>query len=78
MQLYLIEAHVTTADQPFWARSWKASKADASKERTRFAEVYGLKRKDIEIKEVDIDTRKEGLLIALNKISNQTDGALAL
>ncbi|MDH0200693.1 hypothetical protein [Comamonas aquatica] len=23
-------------------------------------------------------TRKEGLLIALNKISNQTDGALAL
>ena len=78
MQLYLIEAHVTTAETPFWARSWKASKADASKERTRFAEVYGLKRKDIEIKEVDIDTRKEGLLIALNKISGQTDGALAI
>lgn len=78
MKLYLIEAHVTTADQPFWARSWKAAKADASKERTRFAEVYGLKRGDIKVQELDLDTRKEGLLIALNKISNQTDGALAL
>lgn len=80
MQLYLIQAHVDAGEgtQPFWARSWKSSQADASKERTRFVDFYGLKRSEVSITAIEVDTRKEALIHLLNRICTQTNGKLSL
>lgn len=79
MQLYLTQTHVTKdTSNPFWARQWDKSAADASKTRTKFIETYEVKRKDVTTTAVEVGTRKEPLLELLNKISSVNDGAVEL
>lgn len=72
MKLYIIEAPVKAAETPYWARTWVASQSEAGATRSRYMKDLDVARKDIRTTAVEVDTRKEGLLPFLNKISNTT------
>lgn len=79
MQLYLTQAYVTKdITNPFWARQWDKSATDASKTRTKFVEMYELKRKDVTTIPVELDVRKDALMNTLNKIVTVGDEPLKL
>ena len=74
MKLYLIEAPVDNAETPYWARTWVASQGEAAATRARYTSTLSVPRKDIRTTAIEVDTRKEGLLLLLNSISNTRDG----
>ena len=76
MKLYIVEAPVKDTATPYWARTWVASKGDASAARARYTSELGVARKDIRTTDVEVDTRKDSLLPLLNQLSNQRDGYL--
>lgn len=76
MKLYLVEAPVKAAEPPYWARTWVTSQADAATTRARYISDLYVERKDIRTTDIEVDTRKDGLLPLLNQLSNQRDGYL--
>lgn len=76
MKLYCVEAPIKSAEVPYWARAWVTSGAEASKTRSRYTGELEVARKDIRTTEVEVDTRKDGLVVLLNQISNTRDGYL--
>lgn len=74
MKLYLVEAPVKNAEQPYWARTWVASQAEAAATRARYTAELDVARKDIRTTAFELDTRKEALLPTLNQITNVRDG----
>lgn len=77
MKLYLIEAKVDD-EPPYTARKWVTSKSDAAAARNEFNTTLQVLRKDIKTTEVEVDTRKDGLVPLLNHISNKRDGFFEL
>lgn len=73
MKLYLIEAPVNNTEFPYWARTWAASQGEAAATRARYTSVLNVPRKDIRTTAIEVDTRKEGLLLLLNSISSTHD-----
>ena len=76
MKLYIVEAPVKDTATPYWARTWVASKGDAAAARARYTAELSVARKDIRTSEVEVDTRKDGLLPLLNRLSGTRDGYL--
>lgn len=76
MKLYIVEAPVKAAEPPYWARTWVTSQADAATTRARYISDLYVERKDIRTTDIEVDTRKDGLLPLLNQLSNQRDGYL--
>ena len=69
MKLYLIEAQREGDD--YYLREWTASQGDAASKRAALMKTYGLPRKAIRTTILEIDTRKDGLLVALTHIANR-------
>ena len=69
MKLYLVEAHLE--DEGHYLREWVASQGDAASKRAALMKAYGLPRKAIRTTALEIDTRKDGLLVALNHTTNR-------
>ena len=76
MNLYIIEAPVKEAEPMYWAREWVASQSDAGAVRKRFQTELNVSRADIRTTAVEVDTRKDGLVPLLSKVSNTRDGYL--
>ena len=74
MKLYIVEAPVKDAEPAYWARTWVTSQSEAAATRARYIPDLDVARKDIRTAAVEVDTRKEGLVPFLNKISNTVDG----
>ena len=76
MKLYLIEAPVNNTEFPYWARTWVASQGEAAATRARYTSVLNVPRKDIRTTAIEVDTRKEGLLLLLNSMAGVREGYL--
>lgn len=76
MKLYLIEAPVNNTEFPYWARTWAASQGEAAATRARYTSVLNVPRKDIRTTAIEVDTRKEGLLLLLNSMAGVREGYL--
>lgn len=69
MKLYLIEAQ--REGESHYLREWAASQSDAAGKRAALMKTYGLPRKAIRTTVLEIDIRKDGLLVALTRIANR-------
>ena len=76
MKLYLIEAPVDNAETPYWARTWAASQSEAAATRARYTSTLSVPRKDIRTTAIEVDTRKEGLLLLLGGMAGVREGYL--